>query len=368
MERRASTLLTSPLSLADFVFRLTFFAAAPFAIVAVAELFPVRGALIDVGLALSVFAAGEAARRWASRARFVKWLLSEALAFETYYREKPPRPFAYYFFYPLLFPYWLSQKEARREFLMFRGYTAGSFLILLGSLGYDYFAHWQPELGVVAFLPAVALTLGVETLLVLSLLMPIATTVVWYHSSHRRYRLLTMLLIGILSTALALAEVARRRDPIVSYVARERVRLRTKAVPDVAHATLLAAARIAWSEAVKREGLDGDGKVEGPPLDSAREKLQSFYKYDESYAFDLWASPRRRPKILVLYFEARRKKPPIWVAIGANGAEITVPAALPKGAFDAMRKVADGADPLLPQWSDATPKAPRPPRAAPRAH
>ena len=112
MPKDRSTLLTSPLSAADFALRLGFFALAPFVIVRVAELFPVRGALIDMGLALSVFIAGEAARSAASRHRAIQWVLSEALAFESYYRERPPRPFAYYLFYPLLFPYWLSNRSA----------------------------------------------------------------------------------------------------------------------------------------------------------------------------------------------------------------------------------------------------------------
>ena len=65
MAAKRSTLFTSPISLADFVFRLAFFAVAPFAIVVVAQLFPVRGALIDVGLALLVFVSSEAAHRLA---------------------------------------------------------------------------------------------------------------------------------------------------------------------------------------------------------------------------------------------------------------------------------------------------------------
>ena len=95
-----STLLSSPLSMADFVLRLVFFASAPVAIVFAAELFPVRGALIDVGLALGLFIAGEAVQRWAAKTRLVKSYLSGALAFEAYYRSRPPRPFIYYLAYP----------------------------------------------------------------------------------------------------------------------------------------------------------------------------------------------------------------------------------------------------------------------------
>lgn len=350
--RDRSTLITSPLSLADFLLRLVFFAVAPWGIVATAELFPVRGALIDVGLALLVFLLSEVARRWAARTRIMKWVLSEALAFEAFYREEPPKGFAYYFFYPFLFPYWLWNKHARREFLMFRGYTLGSFVVLLASIGYEYYANWAPELDLRAFAPALAIALAIETFLVLSLLMPIATTVVWYHSTFRRGRLFAVLMVASASTGLVLARVSNRRDPIVSYFTRERVRLRTHVATPKAHRVLVAAARAAWRETVKIRGLDGDGKVEGVPLERARETLQKFYKLDEAFAFDLWASPRRRPRILVLYFEARKKKPAIWVAIGGDGGEIKKPTELPQGAFKAMRRAEDGTDPLLPVWPE----------------
>ena len=360
MPKDRSTLLTSPLSAADFALRLGFFALAPFVIVRVAELFPVRGALIDMGLALSVFIAGEAARSAASRHRAVQWVLSEALAFESYYRERPPRPFAYYLFYPLLFPYWLSNRSARREFLMFRGYTVGSFLVLLASLTVQYFEYWRPELSIRQFLWSVLLTLLAETVLVLSLLMPIATTVVWYHASHRRRRLAILLATGLVSAGVALAIVARHRDPVVSLATRERVRLRTRTMPTAAHAALLQAARIASKEAA-RGGLDGDGKIEGEPLEKARDELETFYKHDEAFAFDLWGTPRRKPKIVVVYFEARKGKPPIWVAVKSDGVELDALGELPAGATREMRKAADGMDPLLPVWPSEVPRA-RPPR------
>ena len=352
MAKDRSTLLTSPLSLADFVARLVFFASAPFAIVLAAELFPVRGALIDVGLALLVFLLGEATRRKATRIRPVAFLLREALAFESYYREQRPRRFAYYVAYPLLFPYWLHNREARREFWMFRGYTLGSFLILLGSLAWQYYSSWRPQLGFRDFLPAVLISLGVETLLVLSLLMPIATTVVWYHGSFRRRRLLAILLVGALSTGYALSRVLNHRDPIVSYLTRERVRLRTATARRTAHRALQHAVEVAWRDLVKAKGgVQEDGKVEGKPLDDARLALESFYKHDEAFAFDLWASPRNRPRVLVLYAQSHRKRPPLWVAL-KDGGELRKPDQLPKGAFLAMRTAADTTDAVGIVWDD----------------
>lgn len=367
MPNNRSTLLSSPLSAADFALRLGFFALAPMGIVFLAELFPVRGALIDVALALSVFFTGEAARRAAARSRSVKWVTSEALAFESYYRERPPRPFAYYLFYPLLFPYWLVNSSARREFLMFRGYTVGSFAVLVVSLAVQYVKYWQPELSLRDFFGSVVLTLVVETVLVLSFLMPIATTVVWYHSSYRRRRLLVLLVAGMLSAGAAFARIEARRDPIVSLATRERVRLRTKAVPLAAHRALLVAARAAMQTAKRVGGLEGDGKIEGEPLDAAREKLLPFYKSDEAFAFDLWGTPRKHPKIVVLYFESQKKKPPIWVGVRTDGSEIETLAELPAGALRAMKKAADGTDPLLPMWQTETPRAKKPSETAPKS-
>jgi len=346
-----STLLSSPLSMADFLARLAFFASAPFAIVLAAELFPVMGALVDVALALAVFLLGESPRRVAARFRPIEFLLREALAFESYYREQSPRRFAYYVAYPLLFPYWLYNREARREFWMFRGYTLGSFAVLLASLTWQYFSSWRPQLGFRDFLPAVLLSLAVETLLVLSLLMPIATTVVWYHGSFRRRRLLAILLVGALSTSYALSRVLRHRDPIVSYLTRERVRLRTAAARKSAHRALQNAVEVAWRDLVKVRGVQGDGKVEGKPLDDARAALESFYKHDEAFAFDLWASPRSHPRVLVLYAQSRRKRPPIWVAL-KDGGEVRKPDQLPKGAFLAMRAAADTTDAVGMVWDD----------------
>jgi hypothetical protein len=353
-----STLLTSPVSFADFVLRLVFFALAPVGIVLAAELFPVRGVLIDVGLALGVFFVSEAARRYAARSRFVSFMLHEALAFETYYREKPPRRFVYYFLYPLLFPYWLTNREARREFWMFRGYTLGGLVILLGTLVWQYFRDFLPELGLRHFLPMVVVVLAVETLLVLALLMPIATTVVWYHASFRRGRLLMVLLAGLISTVVVGIRLSSARDPIVSYVARKRLVFRTHVAKKRAHTALLAGVMVAYNdihrarvaEAQTRAlTVEEDGKVQGAPLDDARAALQKFYKRDEVAAFDLWASPKARPRTLVLYAEARPGRPPIWVAL-TDGAEVRKLTELPRGALAAMREAADTADPLAMIW------------------
>jgi hypothetical protein len=337
-----STLLTSPRSQADFAVRLVFFAFAPIAIVFAAALFPVVGTLLSVALTLVVLLLGEAVRARATRWPWLGRAFARALALEAYYRLRPPRPFMYYALYPLLFPYWLVNTEARREFLLFKGYTLTSVLVLLASVVAQYFLFWQPELGIGAYLPVVGVTLAIELVLVLALLMPIATTVIGLHQSFRRGRLVALLVVGLGSTTLAIMRLERRRDPIVSFATRERVFLRTRAAPKRARDVQITALRASWKHSqALAAAVEGDGKVEGEPLDAAHEALERFYKPDEAYAFDLWASPRRNPEILVLYFEARRKRDPIWIALKRNGDEVRDAKQLPRGAFVAMRHAAE---------------------------
>jgi hypothetical protein len=328
----------------DFVTRLAFFAIAPRLVVLMAALYPVSGAVLQIGLALVVFVAAEAARQLAERSKLASLVLSSQLAFEAYYREHPPRPFLYYVFYPLLFPYWLTQREARREFLLFKGYTLASFAILTVSLGVQYVRFFPPELGLREFWPIAAKTFAVETIVVLLFLMPIFTSVVHYHSTRAPLRLAAILLAGVVSSGFAIERLERARDPVVSLATRERVRLRTKANGRAAQRVQSNALAAAWKALPKeRDDVDTDGKVEALPLDTARAVLGTFYKSDETFAFDLWRERKGKQQTLVLYFEARQKNPPIWLALDAKGSFHDMKR-LPRGAFPAMRLAADAID------------------------
>jgi hypothetical protein len=222
---------------------------------------------------------------------------------------------------------------------LFKGYTLGSLAILAASLVYQYFAYWAPDLDIRDYARVVGITLAAECILVLWLLMPIATTVIGFHGTRRRRRLLALLLVGLVSTGIAIARLSLRRDPIVSYTTRERLSLRTAKTPFRAREAQATALRAAWTAVVRTTGsLDEDGKVDGAPLERAREALVKFYKPDEAYAFDLWASPRRDPKLLVLYFETHRGRAAVWIAMRRDGEEVRDAAQLPKGAFQAMRR------------------------------
>ncbi len=326
-------------AVADFALRAAFFAFAPFLLVFIALLFPVGGAMAQVGLALVVFFAGEPARRLASRSRLAAALLAHQLKFEAYYRERPPRPFLYYVFYPLLLPYWLAVAEARREFLLYKGYTLASFGLLLVSLAVQYWHAFPPELTPRDFLPIAAGTLGVEAIVVLMFLMPIVTTAVHFQKKNAPRRLALLLLAGLISVGFAGARLERRRDPIVSFATRSRVRLRSAARATAAEAAQNSALQAAWKVLpVEADDVDSDGKVMGEALDAAHAALTGFYKNDEAHAFDLWLTKRHRHRVLVLYFEARRGHEPIWLAMSEKGRVTHDPQKLPQGAFLAMRR------------------------------
>jgi hypothetical protein len=336
----ASVTLARDHGVVDFLLRLAFFAAAPFLLVFVAAFFPITGALVQVAFGLAAFFAGEALRRWSSRSKIVRVALSSQLQFEEYYRTHPPRTFLYYVFYPLLAPYWLFQKEARREFLLFKGYTLASFALLVGSLAVQYLRFFPPDLSVGAFLPVAAGTLAAETVVVLMFLMPIVTSVVHFHTIRAPWRLAALLLVGIASVSLAVVRLERRRDPVVSYATRMRVRLRTAAKPKAAEAAQVAALRAAWKAIPKeKQDVDHDGKIEGKVLDTAHDSLASFYKIDEANAFDLWSTRSAKSAILILYFEARGQNDPIWLALTGTGTVTHDVKQLPRGAFAAMYRL-----------------------------
>jgi hypothetical protein len=268
-------------------------------------------------------------------------VLSSQFEFEAYYRDHPPRPFAYYVFYPLLAPYWLSSPAARREFILYKGYTLLSFGVLLVSLFFQYYRSFPPELTWRDFAPLAAGTLGVEAVVVLMFLMPIVTSVVHFHQRHAPRRLGLLLLAGLISIGFAAARLERRRDPIVSYATRVRLRLRTEARPEVAFKAQADAIGVAWRALPGNvDDIERDGKVVDQPLAAARASLASFYKLDEANAFDLWYANKSDQKTLVLYFESHRGRAPIWIAIDELGAIVSDENQLPKNAFKAMSRAA----------------------------
>ncbi len=322
----------------DFALRLVFFAVAPFGLVGAATLVPITGALVSVGIALTVCILGQAVRTRVATSKWLGVVLRRQLAFEAYYREVPPKAFLYYVFYPVLLPYWLFKADGRREFVLYKGFNALGMVILVVTAVDRYFRLWRPELDWRSFVPLLALTLVIESFVVLAFLMPIATSVVALHHVRELRKLSVLLAVGLVSVGIAAVPLLRRHDPIVSLETRARVHLRTARAAGRAKDVLLDALRAAWkSQEGTPSRVAGDGKMEGVPLAAARTALQRYYREDEAAAFDLWASPRKSPKLMVLYIEGRRGRDPIWVGLRDDGEVVRDPRVLPKGAFAAMR-------------------------------
>jgi len=332
-------------TVADFSLRLAFFVGAPIALVKAAALFPVGGAIFQIVTAIAIFFVGEAARGLSEKYGIARRLLRKQLEFEAYYREHPPRPFLYYVFYPVLFPYWLWNREARREFLLFRGFTILSAVVLAVTLTYQFFRLFPPELGAREFVPLAAGTLGVETLVILAFLMPMATTVVHLHRERAPKRLVFLLVAALVSMGVTTYRVTKKRDPLISYATKTRARARTAVSPKAARAAQERALRVAWKVLPhSADDVEMDGKVEGLPLEMARIALSPFYKPDEAAAWDLWFTNERiegkREQILVIYFAATRGKNAIWLAIDRSEKVTNDPKRLPQGAFKAMWRAA----------------------------
>lgn len=328
---------------AEYALRLVFFAAVPFGIVILASLVPMTAALVNIVLALGAFFFGEVLRKHAQRRGWLGKILRRQLAFEEYYRERPPKPFAYYVFYPLLFPYWLAVPEARREFWLFKGYTIVTFVLAAVSGAYRYFAIYQPEIGFEFFLFTFGIGLAIEALAVITFLMPIATTVVALHKKAQHGRLVVLLVVALVSAAGAVTVLARRHRTFPSLETRERVNKRTRARAKQAEATIDDALRAAWkARRVSGYERESDGTMDGAPLVVARAHLERFYRPDEAAAFELWTTAKNdKAPIMVLYAEGPRHGTPVFRAMRADGTVVTRTKDLPKPALKVMRTVGE---------------------------
>jgi hypothetical protein len=330
-------------ALLDFLLRLAFFLVAPFVLALVTMRFPIAGALVNLGIALGVFFFAEAIRSRASRSRIIRALLGKQLRFEEYYRAHPPRTFLYYVFYPLLFPYWLINREARREFVLFKGYTLLSLAILIGGSVFQYLTKWNPELKFADFAGTLFRTLAVETIVVLAILMPFSTTVIAYHLSAKKLRLAVLVVASLVSVGLSIVYFAKKRHDVIPWPTGVRMHLRGRADPRRARASREDALRRAWALVHKGEGdfeRDDAREVEisGPPLDVARTALGRFYKEDETLCFHLLQiDSKKTGRVIVLYGDpAPAKHPLVWVAMH-EGVIFEDPAKLPSGAFARMK-------------------------------
>jgi hypothetical protein len=334
------------LGVLDFVVRFAFFALMPATLFFLSKQFPVTGAVINLAVVLTVFFLAALIRGRAEKRPWVARILRRQLAYEAYYREHPPKPFLYYVFFPLLLPYWLVKREARREVALYWRYGVLTFVILGATAIWEYFKLWRPELGLEHFGRMLAVMFAIEFLLVLVILMPIMTTVVDCHLRKRRVRLFAYLAVAVVMIWAMAGVLAKRRHEVVSFSTTTRMFLRSHVDPYRCVTVRAEALKQAILRMMKNEGTlvkEGDRAVEilGPPVDAARAELLKFYKRDETLCFHLvalWTPEKGR--MLILFGDASPiKRPSVWIGLNQKGQFFTTEVSLPPEARELMAKV-----------------------------
>lgn len=307
-----------------FATRLVYFLLAPFVLITAGRVFPVWGAAINLGLVLVVFFTASTLRRWAERSRVVRALFGRQLELEAYYRERPPRPFLYYVLYPLLAPYWLLSRRARREFTLYKGYSLFGLLLVIVFAAIDYGRNWAPDIAFKHFFGATIATIVVQLVLVLAILLPVATSIITYTLAGARGRLALLFAAAVLSALLGVLAVVSMREEVPATV-RARIHFRTEAKT--------AEARAARLDALRAAALAGHaGASRDAVLAAARDALGSFYRPDEARGFRLFTSKWGG----MIYCPATGKRPAIWVAMRSTGGIVEDESQLPPDARAAL--------------------------------
>jgi hypothetical protein len=298
---------------------------------------PMGGVMIDVVLLVGAFMGLEALRRHSERYPIVGRLIRRQVGFEAYYREHPPRNFAYYMAYPLLLPYVLVNREARRELGLYRGMSLLGIAVLCVLGVVDYLTVWAPEIAFTEFFGAFVATLLFQTLAMIGLLVPLAVTIVGYRIAGRRRAIAWLLAVAALSagvTTLAIRSNETMNVPVEIVV---RVRHRSEAAPARAEAAQAAALAGVWAEL--RAGtavVDEHGWVLGATLGRARAALAEFYRDDEARAFSLHVWPTGgAPEGALLQCHQPGDRPPVWLALTAAGERVHDAERVPAGLLDA---------------------------------
>lgn len=317
-----------------------YFLVVPFILVVISQILPVSGVIINLLITLVIFLSAEVLERRSISGVPLLRLFGRGLRFRDYYARRPPRPFLYYVFYPLLAPYWLWNREARQELLLYRNYTLlGLFLVVFGSV-LRYLRFWWPDIPVGEFIPVALASLFFELIVIVLFLMPIATTIVSYKLQGRSRELVGLLLAALVGGGLAVLGMSKWRSARLPAVVVDRAAARDRALPERAGEAKQAALTAAWAALAREPSWRAaDGFVLGPPLEEARRALLSTFREEEAACFFLWSPPEASPPLLVIFLD-EGKRGQVWLGLDAAGRWLTQEAELPAGALEAMSEAA----------------------------
>ncbi len=288
----------------DLVLRFIYVALVPAILGLFAQFMSVMGLVITTGLATGIALAGT--ERWRQRVGHIpivgKFFANFARLGE-YYATTQPRLLIYYILYPILFPYWLLARSARREFLLYR--RISSIVLLVGIVAglANYYEKWAPDIKFNQFFGATVGLLFLQLLLTFAVIMPIVTTVIVYHQRAMKKTMVAVLALGVLTGVPTW--IFFHRFPIVGFEAQMRVKERTRASPTRAKAAMTAALEAAVGSFIK----SSDAEL---ALELARDKLTELYRRDESHGFYLV----RVDRTFAIFAKFQRTKAPVaWLAV-----------------------------------------------------
>lgn len=315
--------------------RLLYFAVVPFVLIISSTVIPLGGLIFDLALLLTGLILIEGLRDLSQRYRLVRAISRRHRAFADYYEAHPPRSFAYYVLFPVIFPYVLARRETRAELSLYRGFTRVGLLVLIAHAGLDYYTMWAPELPFREFLGATLGTLILQSIALLGFIIPLAATVVTHQLRGERRTVRLLLGTTMLSVALALVAILNLRRAEVQVEVVRRVELRSQIHAERAAAAHDAALARLWADLLAgAASLDDDGLVDDATTGRAQAELFGFYKPDEAAAFTAHAWPVAAPTVAIVQVRLPRGRAPVWRARTRDGRTIVDKAEVPPEIYD----------------------------------
>ncbi|MFT3696420.1 MAG: hypothetical protein QM831_24985 [Kofleriaceae bacterium] len=302
----------------DLTLRFVYLAIALLLLAPLAAVLPITGTLVAAGIATIVALVGPRWHDWVGHSPIGRRALGNLARVGDYYRDRPPKPLVYYIAYPLLLPIILWKPEWRREFTVYRRFNVLALVIIVVGGTWDFFRHWQPELGFGPFLGAMIGSFIIQFFAIFALVMPIVTTLVMVRSNKL---LLILALVIIVGTGAIGLMAAHRMKDAVQVSTWQRLQLRTRAAlttlehcvhagtdPKTCAKSDGALMALAHGLDMANTTLAGDPTAFDIAETRARAELGTYYKADEAAAFHLYYDATST----ILYVR-HRGSAPIWL-------------------------------------------------------
>ena len=321
----------------DLVLRFIYVMIAPMLLAPLAAVLPITGTLVGASIATVVALIG--GDRWhaaVDRIPVLGRVLGGMSKLGDFYREHPPKPLVFYIVYPLFLPVILFRQVPRRELTLYRKVNAIALVVIVIGGAWDFFRHWQPELGFGPFFGSMIGGFVIQFFAMFALVMPIVTTVVMLRIRGATKTLFAVLAIIALSAAIGVVAAHSMKDA-VQFSTWQRLRYRTREGIGELQRCIAASPTHDMAPCAKQNrvllaltrGIDaaistlaGDHNAFDIAQDRAREHIAEFYKPDEAKAFKLYAEDG----VVILYVRHRARET-IWLGFSPSAHKLLLHAA-----------------------------------------